>query len=259
MIIRRTGSVVLLLISFSLSAATIELPYLKVGPLTYSNVTIIGANATDVYFNHDKGIGNAKLKYLSPELQKRLNYDPNKAAEAENKKAEADALYTSTVASNIVEHARAARTREAVVPQTISDPISDKSLLGKAVPDLAVDQWVGDKPNLDGKYLLVAFWEPWSAASVQSVAQLNALQKKFTEKLVVVGISTNSEAELAKAELAKASIRAATDSKGKICAAAGVTSIPSVLLVDPKGIVRYQGHPAALSEQTLQNLFSASE
>lgn len=248
--------------SISVHAATLELPFLKVGPITYSNVTVIGANATDLYFNHAQGIGNAKLKYLSPELQKRFNYDSAKAADAERKQAEADALYGGKVASGTATRGtptNAARAAEDEPRDTLANPISEKSLIGRPGPPLAVDGWSGEKPEMEGKYVLVAFWEPWSKACARSLPALNALQKQFANTLVVVGVSTNSETELAQTDAAKPGFPVATDSKGKLCAAAGVTSIPSVLLLDPKGIVRYEGHPAALTEKDLKDLMAAPE
>ncbi len=262
MIIRRLVPAVFLVITLSGAAATLNLPVLKVGGVTYSNVTIIGANSTDLYFKHDKGLGNAKLKYLSPDLQKRFNYDPAKAKEAEQKRSEADLQYGDAVASDVASRAQkaaAARASEAVRSQPLADPVSDKSILGKAAPALAGDQWVGPKPELDGKCMLVVFWEPWSPASLEAVANLGVLQKQFTNKLVVVGVSTNSTAELGKMDSPKVAFALASDSGGKLGAAAGITSIPSVLLVDAKGVVRYAGHPAALTDKYLKALLSSAE
>ena len=39
-------------------------------------------------------------------------------------------------------------------------------------------------------------------------------------------------------------------------AAAGITAIPSVLLCDPKNVVLYAGHPAALTEKKLQAILA---
>jgi len=36
--------------------------------------------------------------------------------------------------------------------------------------------------------------------------------------------------------------------------AAGITSVPGVLLVDSKGLIRYQGHPAALEDRIVESL-----
>ena len=71
------------------------LAVLKVGSDTYSNVTVTAVTATDIYFTHANGMGNAKLKNLAPELQKHFHYDPKKAGAAELKQAQACLLYTS--------------------------------------------------------------------------------------------------------------------------------------------------------------------
>ncbi len=252
-----------LMISFCAVAANLQLPVLKVGPTTYTNVTIIGANNTDLYFRHAQGMGNVKLKYVSPDLQKRFGYDPAKATDAELKQAEADALYTSTVLSDLATRVQQARTNASAneTPRcvTLTDAVSDKSLLGKTAPAVAADQWVGTRPELEGKYVLMTFWEPWSAASLQALADLSALQKQFTDRLVVVGVSTNSAADLEKLELAKLAFPLATDANRKMSAAAGITSVPSVLLVDPKGLVRYEGHPAAVTEKSIKVLLSSTD
>ena len=43
---------------------------MKSGDNVYSNLTITSVTATDIYFTHSGGIGNAKLKNLEPEMQK---------------------------------------------------------------------------------------------------------------------------------------------------------------------------------------------
>jgi thioredoxin-related protein len=69
------------------------LPVLKVGDMTYTNVTVTSVSATDVFFTHAKGMGNVKLKTLSPELQKHFQFDTKKAQAAELKQAENKAKY----------------------------------------------------------------------------------------------------------------------------------------------------------------------
>jgi thiol-disulfide isomerase/thioredoxin len=70
-----------------------KLPVLKAGINTYSNVTVTTVTATDIYFTYAGGMGNAKLKQLSPELQKHFGYDPKQAQEVEQKRAAANAQY----------------------------------------------------------------------------------------------------------------------------------------------------------------------
>jgi len=69
------------------------LPMLKAGSNVYSNVTVTTVTTTDIYFTHAGGMGNVKLKDLSPELQKHFHYSPLKAGEVEQERAVANAQY----------------------------------------------------------------------------------------------------------------------------------------------------------------------
>ncbi|HZR15931.1 MAG TPA: TlpA disulfide reductase family protein [Verrucomicrobiae bacterium] len=243
----------------SAGAAQFKLDTLKIGTTTYSNVTVLGANTTDLYFSHANGFANVKLKYVGPELQKRFDYNAKAAEEAEKRQVENEILYQTALA-----HTGSPRPGNAATPAKpligsetgLADPISDKSLLGKPGPTVQVDKWLGDKPALEGKFVLINFWATWSAPSRQYIPELNALQKKYSEKLVVVGISADPENEVADMTDPRIEYASGLDSKAKLTAAAGVTSIPCVLLVDPKGIVLYQGHPAALTERRLQAILA---
>lgn len=64
-----------------------KLPVLRAGSDVYSNVTVLSVSATDVFFtyNNGKGMANAKLKNLSPDLQKHFNYNPAAASAVEQK------------------------------------------------------------------------------------------------------------------------------------------------------------------------------
>ncbi len=247
-----------LLVVCSLAAAPVKMDSLTVGSETYSNVTILGANTTDLYFTHSSGIANVKLKYLPADVQAKFNYDPKAAASAEQKQLEADARYHTNLAARIAAQA-AAQARAAKPPEpveTLADPISDKSLLGKRAPALEAEKWVSDKPELEGKFVLVSFWAPWSAPCRKQIRALNAAQKKFANQLAVVGLTKSSAAEVSDLAEPKIGFASGIDTKGKLASAAGVTSVPCVMLVDPKGTVLYLGHPAPLTEAKLQEFLS---
>jgi cytochrome c biogenesis protein CcmG, thiol:disulfide interchange protein DsbE len=261
-VIRRGGLLLgmLLLWACGLGAAPLKLESLQVGSTTYRQVTVLGFNDCDLYFTHEKGISNVKLRLLPKDLQQRFGYNEEVAAAAEQKQAEAGGLYRDTIASNLI--AQAARSA-AVAKQTaisseesLADPVSESSLLGKAAPAFEVEKWLGDKPALDGKFLLVYFWAPWSTPCRKLIPEMNGLQKKFSEKLVVAGLASDSEEDLAQLEQPKLEFASAVDSKARLATAAGLTSIPSVLFLNPKGIVLYFGHPAAIGEMQLQRILA---
>jgi hypothetical protein len=64
----------------SLAIADERLPVLRVGGDVYSNVTVTSVTATDIYFTHSRGMGNAKLRNLDSALQKHFGYSAAREA-----------------------------------------------------------------------------------------------------------------------------------------------------------------------------------
>jgi cytochrome c biogenesis protein CcmG, thiol:disulfide interchange protein DsbE len=251
-----------LLLSGGVAAAVVKLDSLRVGSRTYRGVTVLGATATDLFFTHAEGVANVKLRLLSPELQKRFHYDPDEAAETEKKQEEDALAYHDTLGSNImaqVVRAAEASAKAAITSEeSLADPISKVSPLGKPAPELEAEKWLSEKPESAGKFLLVYFWAPWSVPCRKNIPEVNALQKKFAEKLTVVGMTSESEADVLAAEGTKLEFSSAIDTQARLSNALGVTSVPCALLVDPKGVALFLGHPAALTEKKLQALLAKS-
>jgi thiol-disulfide isomerase/thioredoxin len=239
-----------------------KLERLVVGTRTYTNVTVLGVNATDVYFTYDQGMANAKLKYLESDMQKHFGYDPEVSALVEQQQIEDEARYVAAmsakVASDLAAQAekaiQAAKKAAATYEGSLADPYMDTSLIGKPAPQLEAERWLDEKPSLEGKFVLIDFWAPWSFACRRYIPGLNELQKKFAGRLVVVGLTSDPESEVRAMVEPPIAFASAIDSKAKLATAAGVTSIPTLMLIDPKGVVRYQGHPAAISEAALAGL-----
>ncbi|HEY2083422.1 MAG TPA: redoxin domain-containing protein [Verrucomicrobiae bacterium] len=248
--------------ALSLCAAPTNLDFMTVGSTTYSNVTIFGANATDLFFTSDHGMSNVKLQFLSPELQRDFNYNPTTAEKAEQKRLDDDKRFQQNLAAAL--NARLQASREAEETQIrahyseagLSDAVSEDSPIGKTAPELNFENWVGQPPNLAGKFAIISVWSPKSAACRKWIPQLNDLHKIFAGKIEVLGVTTAIEADVQQAD-PKIDFPCALDPDGKFLKAAGVTSLPCVLLVDTNGTVRYQGHPAAVSTNTLQMLLKS--
>jgi cytochrome c biogenesis protein CcmG/thiol:disulfide interchange protein DsbE len=253
----------LLACAWTVSGAPLKYDWLKVGSKVYSNVTVVGANTTDLYFTHNQGIANVKLKYVDESLQKHFNYDPKAADIAEREQTQLDQAYQGTLIARITAQAqkaalavkKAANTSE----NSLADPVSDLSLLGKAAPPLDVEKWLGEKPVLKTKFALIVFWAPWSIPCRKWIPQLNSLQKKFGDRLVVVGLTSDTKEEVDQMTEPVVEFASGIDTKARMSIASGATSIPYVLLLDPKGIVQYQGHPSALDEKKLESLLPKPE
>ena len=252
--IRLSGCLAFFLGALAVSGQELKLDVLKVGSQVYSNVVVLRATSTDLYFRHEGGIKNVKLKYVSPELQKRFGYDAAAVEEAERRQSEAEAKSFAPVAGTAGAGAAAAAPTSS--EDNLVDPVSDRSLLGKPAPAVTVEKWLGEKPDLQGKCVVYAFLTSWSVPARKFIPDLNGLHKRYPGKLMVVGVALQPEAQLAAMTEPRVEFPCAIDPAGKIGAAFGITSVPQIALLDAKGKVHYIGHPAALTEQKLSTLIN---
>jgi len=258
---RRLLSLIFALLSAcTLAAAPLKLDTLKVGSKTFYKVTTIGANATDLYFTHTKGISNVKLRLLPPDVQKHFEYDPNESAETERAQANDDKAYYDMLQNELTAKAqkkiRKAKEEAQSSENNFADPISDRSLIGRTAPKLEVEKWMGEKPFTAGKNVLVFFWATWSKPCLKEVPFLNALQKKYNDRLVIVGISSQSEEDVREYNGPTMEFPHAVEADGKLANLVGATSVPYSILVGTNGVVIYQGHPDALTEAKLEKVLT---
>lgn len=239
------------------------LPTLRVNSEIYSNVTITTVTATDIYFTHSRSLGNAKLKNLSPELQKRFNFDATKSAATEKAQAEATSRYLRQAATN--------RTSVLATPaeeEIIDAPIEDAngelvaaklyaaSFRGQRPPQIVVEEWLTPPPDVTNKFVLVDIWATWAEPSRATIPHLNDLQARFKDKLVVLGLSNETIADLRKMTRPAIHYFVGSDPQARTLTALQVQAIPHAILIDPAGIVRYEGHAKHLDADHLEKLIA---
>jgi cytochrome c biogenesis protein CcmG, thiol:disulfide interchange protein DsbE len=134
------------------------------------------------------------------------------------------------------------------------------SFLGKKAPKFESEKWLTTVPNTKGKFVLIDFWATWCGPCRKAIPELNTIQKKFGDKLVVIGLSDETEAAVRKMTSPKISYSLAIDSQGRMKKAVGVTGIPHVLIMDPDWIVRWEGYPLLdgheLTEKVVEDLIA---
>ena len=238
--------------------AEVHFDTLKVGDELYSNVTVTSSSATDIYFSHSRGIGNAKLKSLEPEIQKKFNFDPAKAAQKEQEQAESFGRYTTALKE--AKPAKRAQPEPEPEPPAAQPAVAEGgpaiSFLNQPAPAITGEKWLTDTPDLKDKFLLVDFWATWCGPCRRSIPALNALYNKYKDRMVVVGLSDENEEAVRKMTEPKIEYFVAIDTQRRTSSQIHLRSIPYTMLIDPKGIVRFEGHPAALDEQKLEQLFA---
>lgn len=117
------------------------------------------------------------------------------------------------------------------------------SFLNKKAPEFVVEEWISQQPKLKGKFILIDFWATWCTPCLKAIPELNEFAKKFKKKLVVIGISNETADKVKKMKKPNIEYYSAVDTKGVMMKALGVNAVPHVILIDPKGIVRWEGYP----------------
>jgi hypothetical protein len=240
-----------------LAQADEKLPMLKSGDNVYSNVTVTSVTATDIYFTHSGGIGNAKLKNLDPVWQKHFHFNSTNAVAVEKKQAEATFQFRQnilTAKKTEDEFKFAAPTYDdgdLVVPK-----IYAKSFRGQVPPQIFVDKWLTPAPDVGSKFVMIVFWAAGPEQCRNAIPLLNGLAARFSDQLVIIAISNEPDDEIRKMTLPKLNFYFGTDVQSRTLSAFEVTAIPHAVVIDPGHIVRFEGSPFYLQEKDLAHLLT---
>jgi len=151
----------------------------------------------------------------------------------------------------------ASATPEGYPPITGQLPAND--LRGRNGPALTVGQWMNGRPQTEGKVVMVEFWATWCGPCVQNIPHLNELQEKFKDDVVIIGVTDEPNGTV-QSFMRKHPFKytVATDQKRRMASVVNMRGIPHAIVMSPNGIVRWQGHPAGLKEETLRQIVRAA-
>lgn len=135
---------------------------------------------------------------------------------------------------------------------TVSALAAEKSWIGEKLPRLSVN-FVGASPKLEGQPVLLEFWATWCPPCRESIPHLNELYKKYKAKgLVIIGVTAEPNQVIRKFQKdVPMEYPTATDTGGRLAEKMGVSGIPTAFLANKAGVIVWEGHPATLSETTI--------
>lgn len=120
--------------------------------------------------------------------------------------------------------------------------------VGESMPDFALQTFDGSKlsrATLEGKPLLLVFWNTWCPNCMRELPRINRLAEEFGPrglKVLAVNTGINDAEGKARAFWKKHGYGFPTgfDHVFEIGQAFGVRGVPTIFLVDSKGVVRYK-------------------
>ncbi|TBO45054.1 TlpA family protein disulfide reductase [Pedobacter kyonggii] len=129
-----------------------------------------------------------------------------------------------------------------------------KSILNEKAPDLVVEKWISKQPDTKGKFVLIDFWATWCGPCRAYIPTLNDIQKKYADKIVIIGVSDEAVEKVEAFNNPKINYFEAIDTKGTVKDSLQVKGIPHAILIDPKGIVRWEGFPLLQGNQLTEEV-----
>lgn len=128
-----------------------------------------------------------------------------------------------------------------------------KSVLNQKFP-LIVETWISERPDTVGKFMVIDFWGTWCGGCVAAIPELNKLSKLFKKEVVFIGVTDESPEEVKAMKTQKIEYYSATDPKSRMHKKLDIHMYPYALIIDPKGVVRWEGTGDKLSEQLIKEI-----
>jgi peroxiredoxin len=138
--------------------------------------------------------------------------------------------------------------------------------IGEASRPIAVSKWFNseplDTPALKGKVVMLYFWATWCPNCLKEVDFIKDLHKRFEGRgLRVIGITNHTRGQTDETVARYVSengfaFPVAVDRGGESSRLFGAATVPTGVLIDRRGTVRWHDHPAALSDAVLAKLLN---
>jgi cytochrome c biogenesis protein CcmG/thiol:disulfide interchange protein DsbE len=128
-------------------------------------------------------------------------------------------------------------------------------MVGQKLPSSSLN-FVGTKPEMEGKPLLLEFWATWCPPCRKSIPHLNEIHSKFKDRgLLVVGVTDESNVVIKKFQKnVPMDYAVATDTGGRLNEKMGVSGIPHAFLVNKSGEIVWEGHPNRLIDADIEKI-----
>ena len=142
----------------------------------------------------------------------------------------------------------------------IAGPVSGQLAVpkpGDPFPTVTLN-YLGRKPELSGKPVLVEFWATWCPPCRKSIPHLNQIYSKYkSQGLEIVGITDEDEPTVKKfQQQVPMDYHVAINTPRSVYQQFGIDAIPTAFLVNKGGKIVWTGHPMELTESEIRGVLN---
>ena len=144
---------------------------------------------------------------------------------------------------------------------TMNTTTNKNPLVGKDASDFELKDMKGNTVKLSdykGKKVYLKFWATWCGPCRKAIPELNEIAKEFSKDVVVIGISDEPVEKIKAMKEPVIEYYYGVDTKKTMDKILEIKGIPHVIIIDPKGIVRWEGFPLLenhkLTPEVVKNL-----
>jgi thiol-disulfide isomerase/thioredoxin len=125
-------------------------------------------------------------------------------------------------------------------------------------PNIEFSYWINKaegNQGLAGKHIVLEFWTSWCKPCLESMPRIAKLSKKYKEDFVFVWVNSSQTIDQVEKVVKDRSIKSpvAIDSASKLYKAFEVYGVPTAILIDKNGQVRWKGISSLLTESLIQD------